>query len=155
MTDNAFEIPQSVRDASEQNLKQAHAVYEQLTDFVTKAMDAWMGTLPANPMTIGFKDVHGQIMEFAKENADAAFTLAGKISNAPTLQDVLMLQTQFAQERLQTFVVQTQLVAFSLAVTKNRAPEVVKARRALTQYERCLLYAHTIAEKHQPPQQRL
>ena len=108
MTDNAFEIPQSVRDASEQNLKQAHAVYEQLTDFVTKAMDAWMGTLPANPMTIGFKDVHGQIMEFAKENADAAFTLAGKISNAPTLQDVLMLQTQFAQERVQTFVVQTQ-----------------------------------------------
>ena len=108
MADNPFEIPQSMRDSSEQNLKQAHAVYEQLMDFMTKAMDAWMGALPANPMTAGLKDVQGQIMEFTKENAEAAFTLVGKISNAPTLQDVLMLQTQFAQDRLQTFVAQTQ-----------------------------------------------
>ena len=50
----------------------------------------------------------GQVMEFAKENAEAAFTLAGKISNAPSLQDVLTLQTQFAQDRMQTFVTQTQ-----------------------------------------------
>ena len=108
MADNPFEIPQSMRDASEQNIKQAHAVYEQILDFMTKAMDAWMGALPAHPMTAGFKDIQGQIMELGKENAEAAFTLAGKISNAPTLQDVLTLQTQFAQERMQTFVTQTQ-----------------------------------------------
>jgi len=108
MPDNPFAIPQSMREASQRNLEQAHAVYEQMMDFMTKAMDAWMGALPANPMTAGFKNVHGQIMEFAKENAEAAFTLAGQISNAPTLQDVLTLQTQFAQERLQTFVAQTQ-----------------------------------------------
>ena len=108
MTDAPFEIPQSMRDASEQNLRQAQAVYEQIMDFMTKAMDAWMGTLPANPMTAGFRDVQGQIMEFAKENAEAAFTLAGKISKAPTLQDALMLQTQFAHGRMQTLVAQTQ-----------------------------------------------
>ena len=108
MTDTPFEIPQSMRDASEQNLQQAQAVYEQIMDFMTKAMDSWMGTLPANPMTAGFRDVQGQIMEFAKENAEAAFTLAGKISKAPTLQDALMLQTQFAQGRMQTLVAQTQ-----------------------------------------------
>ena len=38
MADNPFEIPQALRDVSERNLKQAHAAYEQLTDFVTKAM---------------------------------------------------------------------------------------------------------------------
>lgn len=108
MTDAPFEIPQSMRDASEQNLRQAQAVYEQIMDFMTKAMDAWMGTLPANPMTVGFRDVQGQIMEFAKENAEAAFTLAGKISKAPTLQDALLLQTQFAHGRMQTLVAQTQ-----------------------------------------------
>ena len=31
------EIPQNLRDMSEQNMKQAHAEYENLTDFVTKA----------------------------------------------------------------------------------------------------------------------
>ena len=122
MTDTPFEIPQSMRDASEQNLKQAHAVYEQIMDFMTQAMDAWMGALPANPMTAGFKDVQEQIMEFAKENAQAAFTLAGNISNAPTLQDVLTLQTQFAQGRMQTFVTQSQEL-FSVFEETFQKPE--------------------------------
>ena len=108
MADNAFEIPQTLRNLSEQNLKQAHAAYEQLTGFVSKAMDAWMGAMPANPMLDGFKDVQGRAMEIAMENAESAFTFAGKICNAPTPQDIATLQTQFAQERMQAFVTQTQ-----------------------------------------------
>jgi len=34
MADNPFEIPQQIRDLAEKNIKQAHAAYEQLTDFV-------------------------------------------------------------------------------------------------------------------------
>ena len=108
MADNPFEIPQTLRDVSEQNLKQAHAAYEQLTDFVTKAMGAWMGALPSNPMTAVFKDVQGRAMQIAKENAESVFTFAGKISNALTPQDIVTLQTQFAQDRMQAFVTQTQ-----------------------------------------------
>ena len=33
MADNPFEIPQTLRDVSEQNLKQARAAYEQLIGF--------------------------------------------------------------------------------------------------------------------------
>ncbi len=108
MPDSPFAIPQGMRDASQRNLEQAHAVYAQMMDFMANAMDAWIGSLPASPMTDGLKNVHGHVMDFAKENAEAAFTLAGKITNAPTVQDVLTLQTQFAQERLQTLVAQTQ-----------------------------------------------
>jgi hypothetical protein len=115
-----------MRDASEQNLRQAHAVYEQILDFMTKAMDTWMGAMPASPMTAGFQDVQGQIMELVKENAEAAFTLAGKISNAPSLQDVLTLQTQFAQDRMQTFVTQTQPLRGRLAVKKISFPPRVR-----------------------------
>ena len=57
MPDNPFEIPQSLREASEQNLRQAHAAYKQLMDFMNKAMDAWMEVMPENAMTAGFKDV--------------------------------------------------------------------------------------------------
>ena len=46
MAENPFEIPQTMRDLAEQNLKQAHAAYEQITDFVTKSVDAWMGHCP-------------------------------------------------------------------------------------------------------------
>ena len=70
MTDNPFEIPQAMRDLAEQNLKQTHTEYEQLTDFVTKATDAWTGALPSNPMTVGFKDAQDRALEFAMENAE-------------------------------------------------------------------------------------
>ena len=125
MADNPFEIPQTLRDVSEQNLKQAHAAYEQLAAFVTKAMDAWMGAMPSNPVSAGFKDVQDRAMEIAMENAESAFTFAGKISNALTFQDLLTLQTQFAQERMQAFVTQTQqlysLIAEGFQKSEGRA----------------------------------
>ena len=100
MADNPFEIPQTLRDASEQNLKHAHAAYEQLMAFVTKAMSAWMGALPSNPMAVVFKDVQDRAMQIAKENAESVFAFPGKISNARTPQDIVTLQTEFAQDRM-------------------------------------------------------
>jgi hypothetical protein len=122
VADNPFEIPKTLRDLSEQTLKQSHAAYEQLSDFVTQAMDAWMGSMPANPVIAGFKDVQGRAMEIAMENAESAFTFAGKICNAPTPQDIVTLQTQFAQERVQAFVAQTQQL-FSLVGEVLHKPE--------------------------------
>jgi len=42
------------------------------------------------------------------EISESAFTFAGKISNAQTFQDIVTLQTQFAQDRMQAFITQTQ-----------------------------------------------
>ena len=106
MADTPFEIPQTVRDVSEQSLKQAHAAYAQLMDFVTKTMNAWVKTMPLHAMSAGLKDVQGRAMEFAKENAEAMFTLSSKISSTQNLQEILTLQMQFAQERMQAFVTQ-------------------------------------------------
>jgi len=108
MTENPFEIPQTLRDLTEQNMKQAHAAYEQLTHFMIKAMGAWTDALPANPLAAVFKDVQDRAMEIAMENSESVFMFAGKISNAQTFQDVPTLQTQFVQDRIQAFVTQTQ-----------------------------------------------
>jgi hypothetical protein len=106
MADNPFEIPRQMRDLAEQNIKQAHAAYEQLTDFVTKATDARMGAMPASPTATGFKEVQDRAAEIAMENAESVFTFAGKISNVRTPQDIATLQTQFVQDRIQAFVTQ-------------------------------------------------
>ena len=74
MADSPFEIPQTMRDLTEQNMKQAHAAYEQLMAFVTKVMDPWTGAMPANPMAAVFKDVQGRAMQIAMENAELVFT---------------------------------------------------------------------------------
>src|SRR5271157_1620613 len=95
MSENPLEIPQALRDMSERNLKQARAAYEQLIDVMTKAMGAWIGAVPSNPMAAVVKDVQDRAMQIAKENAESVFTFAGKISNVRPPQDILTLQTQF------------------------------------------------------------
>ena len=108
MTDDPFEIPQALHDVSEQNLQQAHAAYKQLMDFVSKTMNTWMEATPKNAMSAGFKDMQGRAMDIAMENAESAFTFAGKINNARTPQEIATLQMQFAQDRMHAFVAQTQ-----------------------------------------------
>ena len=108
MADNPFEIPQNMRDLAEQNMKQAHAAYDQLTDFVTKAMGTWMGALPSNPAASGFKDIQDRAVSMAKKNADSAFSVAEKMAKAQNLQEIVGLQTRFAQEQMQNYTAQTQ-----------------------------------------------
>ena len=108
MADTPFEIPQQTRDLAEQNIKQAHAAYEQLTDFATKAVGAGMGAMPASPMVAGFKEVQNRAAEIAKKNADSAFALVEKIAKAQNFQEILTLQTQFAQDQMKAFTTQTQ-----------------------------------------------
>ena len=108
MTDNPFEIPQAMRDLAETNIKQAHAVYEKLTDFVSKTIDAWMDAIPANPVAEGFMYVQDRATEIAMENADAASEFVSQISDARTFEDIVMLETRFVQNRMQAFVAQTQ-----------------------------------------------
>ena len=64
--------------------------------------EAQDGVMPSS-MPMGFKDVQERAMAFAKDNGESAFTFAEKISNARTFQDLITHQTQFAQDRMQTF----------------------------------------------------
>jgi hypothetical protein len=115
MADNPFEIPQALRQVTEQNVKQARAAYEQLMEFMTKAMGPWLDAVPSNPMTAGLQHLQDRARQIAMENAEAAFTFGGKMSNAQTPQEILALQTQFAQDRMHAFVAQTQELCSAIA----------------------------------------
>ena len=117
MPDNPLEIPQALRDLSAQNVKQAHAAYEQLMEFMTKAVGPWMDAMPSTPMTAGLQRMQDRAMQISMENAEAAFTFGGKMSGAQTPQEILQLQTQFAQDRMQAFVTQTQQLYSVIAET--------------------------------------
>jgi hypothetical protein len=107
LADDPFEIPQDLRVVLDQNVQQAHVAYEQITDLVTNTIRAWMTAVPANPMLTGFQDIQNCAMDFAKENAESVFALAGKISNAKSPQEVLALQTQFTQDLMRVLMNQT------------------------------------------------
>jgi hypothetical protein len=121
MAENPFEIPQQMRDLAEQNIKQAQTAYEQLTDFVTKAAGAWVGAMPASPTVTGLKEVQDRAMEIAKKNADSAFALVEKIAKARNFQEILTLQTQFAQDQMKAFTTQTQELYKQIGETVQKA----------------------------------
>ena len=97
MADNpSFEIPPELRDFAEKNVEQARAAYGQFMDFMTKAMTAWSDTPGADTMT-GFKAVQDKAVAFAKENSERSFALASDLARAKDIQEVLTLQTRYAQ----------------------------------------------------------
>ena len=133
MADALFEIPQTLHEVSQQNLKLAYAAYDGLIDFVMRAIDAWMEAMPSYPATAGFKEVQGRAEHFAKDNADSACLFSGKISNAPISPEILTLQMQFAQDWMQVFTGQTQdIYGFIEELLPNTEPGAFDVKAGTT-----------------------
>jgi len=123
MTKNqAFDIPQQFRELAEQNVEQASAAYGQFMNAMTQAMSMWWTALPANEMTSGFKAVQDRAVRFAKQNADAGFALASSLANAKDIQDVIALQTHYAQSQMHTYGLQAQELGRLMAEAARSKP---------------------------------
>ena len=101
-----FQIPQELREFAEKNIEQARVAYGQLTEAMTQAVRAW--SAPSTVVASGFKVVQDRAIQFAKENADAGFALASELAKAKDLQDILRLQSNFAQTQMQSYARQAQ-----------------------------------------------
>jgi phasin len=116
-----FDIPQQFRELAEKNVEQASAAYGQFMNAMTQAMGMWWNALPPNEMTSGFKAVQERAVRFAKQNADAGFSLATSLASAKDVQDVLALQTHYAQSQMQTYALQAQELGRLMAdAVKNK-----------------------------------
>jgi phasin len=103
-----FEIPQQLRELTEKNVEQARAVYGQFMDAMTQSMGVWLTAMPSNEMTSRFEAVQKKAIRFAKQNAEAGFQLATELANAKDIQDVLALQSGYAQTQMQNYTLQAQ-----------------------------------------------
>jgi hypothetical protein len=81
--------------------------YGQFLDAMAQAVRAW-STVPSAMVTSGFKAVQERAIQFAKEHAEAGFALASELAKAKDLQDVLRLQSNFAQKQMQSYARQAQ-----------------------------------------------
>ena len=109
-----FEIPPELRDFAEKNVEQARAAYGQFMDVVVKAMGAWTSSAGGAEMT-GFKAVQDKAIAFAKENAERSFALASDLARAKGVEEVLTLQSRYAQTQMQTFGIQAQQLTWLMA----------------------------------------
>ena len=75
-------------------------------------------------MASGFKVVQERAIQFAKENADAGFTLGSELAKAEDLQDILRLQSNFAQTQMQAYARQAQELGRLMAeATRSSKPQ--------------------------------
>jgi hypothetical protein len=105
--DQQFEIPQELRQLAQENVERARQLYLQFMDSVSQAMGAW-STQSSMTAPTGFNEVRERAVRFAKENADAAFNLAREVAQARDLQELLTLQTRYAQSQMKWYAEQTQ-----------------------------------------------
>ncbi len=108
MAQNPFEIPQQMREMAEKNVEQARQAYGQMMDSMMQAMGMWSAAVPANEMTSGFKLVQDRATRFAKQNAEAGFALASELASAKDIQEVLSIQSRYAQTQMQSYALQAQ-----------------------------------------------
>jgi hypothetical protein len=110
----SFEIPPEIRDMAEKNVEQARAAYGQFMDFMTQALGTWTQT-PAGMELGAFKTVQDKAIVFAKENAERSFSLASDLAKAKDMQEVVTLQSRYAQTQMQTFGIQAQQLSWLMA----------------------------------------
>ena len=108
MTQQPFEMPKELRDLAEKNVEQAQAAFRQFSDAMTQAVGMWSKAIPANDVTSGFTVVQDRAVRFAKQNAEAGLALASDVAKAKDVQEVLSLQSRYAQTQMQSYALQTQ-----------------------------------------------
>jgi hypothetical protein len=84
------------------------------------AVEAGIEATPS-PMATNFKSVQDHAMDFAKDNAESAFTFAGKICKAQTTQDILALQMKLAQDQMEAFAAYAQELYNLIGETLHRS----------------------------------
>jgi len=118
-----FEIPQQLRELAERNVEQARSAYGQFMDAMAQAVSAW-SSVSSDTVTSGFKAAQERAIQFAKENAEAGFALANELTKAKDLQDLLRLQSSFAQKQMESYARQAQELGRLMAeATRSVTPK--------------------------------
>src|SRR5262245_18413724 len=101
-----FDIPQELRQLAEQNVERSRQLYLQFIEGVAQTISLW--SAPASDSSSpGFNKVRARSVKIAKENADAAFQLAGDVAKVKDLQELLSLLTLYVQSRMRWYADQT------------------------------------------------
>jgi hypothetical protein len=98
--DSHFDIPHQLREFTERNVAQVRGAYIQFLDAMVQTTNMWLGAMPFNEMTSGTKVIHERVILFAKQNVEACFAFASELANARDLQDVVGIQSRYAQTQM-------------------------------------------------------
>ncbi|MGI9405383.1 MAG: phasin family protein [Hyphomicrobiaceae bacterium] len=114
-----FEIPESMRAIAERNVEQAREACERFMDMAKKAQA--LSPKPSGTISSSAGRIQRQALDFAEENMEASFDFATRLAQASDMTEALMLQQEFAQEQMQTYIEQTQEMTKSITKFADKA----------------------------------
>lgn len=101
MSDQNFEIPQSLREVAEKNVEQARQAYERFLEASRQAQD--MVAQSSEAMSANAKKVQQKALEFTRENMKQGFDLAERLAKAKNLQEAFEIQSSYARQQIETY----------------------------------------------------
>lgn len=113
-----FGIPPEMRSIAEQSVEQAKTAFNSFIDAAHQTINTFEGQTKA--AQTGAKSVSDQAMGYAERNVAAAFEFAQKLVRATNIQELVRLQTEFAETQIK--VLSQQAKELGEAATKAGMP---------------------------------
>jgi hypothetical protein len=106
MEDKSFEIPDSLRELAQQNLRTAREAYAQ---FVAAARQAQGFTAESSAaMAATAKEIQSRLMQFAERNSEAGFSMANDLARARDLNEWFAKYKEHAGRQAESYAQQAQ-----------------------------------------------
>ncbi len=100
-TPNFAELPDSIRSIMKSSIEQARKAFDTFVSSSEKMMHGL--DTSSNPAADGLKHLNEKIASFTRQNAEANFNLALKLTDARQLSEIVELQNAHVREQMETF----------------------------------------------------
>ncbi len=100
-TPNFAELPDSIRCIMKSSIEQARKAFDS---FVSTSENMLHGVdTSSNPVADNLKHLNEKVAAFTKQNAEANFNLAARLTDARQLSDIVEMQNAYMREQMETF----------------------------------------------------
>lgn len=120
-----FEIPPEIRAAADKSVEEARRAFEQVLTATQKALSTAEGS--AKSVGEGAADLSRQSLAYMEENIAATFSLAQRLVQARTPQEIAALQQEYLRQQMKALTEQGK--ALGEMATRLAATAAPKAKK--------------------------
>jgi len=121
MTSGPFEIPQEVRDSAAKGVDDAKKAFDQFLEATNKAVSTGEGTSQAAAQSAA--EMGRQTLSFVEENITASLSLAQRMVQARTVEEITALQQEYLRHQATAMAQQGQALGRAASKMAKDATE--------------------------------
>ncbi|ACL57302.1 phasin [Methylobacterium nodulans] len=103
-TQNPFEVPAELRDFAEKSVEQAQKAVTAFLQNTRKINETFQSSFKSSQLPLSV--AYTRSLDFAEQNANAAFEVAHKIIRARDVQEAAQIQAEYVRSQIAAFQAQ-------------------------------------------------